>query len=126
MLLAQVETFSIPAGFDNWLLNLTAFVVLVAAGVHIWKSLQSDPSMEKQLAKLREEVASIFATKAELRERVDMREETAQQFREEIKTQIKDLDKKLSDRSSEIFDAVRSLGREISHLEGQIEERPRR
>lgn len=114
------EEFSIPLGFDNWLLNLMAFAVMVGACVHIWRLTRPEPTFEEQLAKFRDHVHATFATKTELIDKFDAREETARQFRTELRTDFAHLDNKLSHRSKEIFDEVRTLIAQISHLEGRL------
>jgi hypothetical protein len=72
------EEFVIPSGFDNWLLNAMAVAVIVAAFIHIWKSVRTEPSIEKQLTKMREEVARQFSEKEKSRSR--FRDEIYERF----------------------------------------------
>ena len=119
--------FNIPLGFDNWLLNLMCFAFIVAACVHVWKMTRPEPSFEEQLKKFSDLAHHTFATKEyvndsmdRVEEKIDERERRAIEFREELRIDIKELDKKLSERSGAIFDSLRSIGREVSNLDGRI------
>lgn len=114
------QEFSIPLGFDNWLLNLVCFCALVVMALHGWKLTRPEPTFADQLAKFRDHVHGTFATKAELIENTDMRERTAVEFRDEMREEMKEIKDKLSNRTGEIFEKIRENGEQLAHLEGRL------
>lgn len=109
-----------PQGFDQFLQCIAYASVTIAAVIHAIRSLQKHPSTEKQLAEFRDHAHQTFATKAELEEKIDAREETAVVFRNEMRDDIDALTTKLSARTGEIFTEIRSASAQIAHLEGRL------
>jgi len=127
---AQTE-YTPPAALGSWLECAFYVCGVIAAVAVIWKMTRPEPSIEKQLDELRnsffaalkdhqKHCTDTFATRLELTEKIDHREETAVEFRKEMREDMKGLSDKLSERTSEIFNELRALGREISNVEGRL------
>jgi hypothetical protein len=86
------------------------------------------PPVGDQVKAVIEWAEAKFASKHEvklvvdgLRETIETHESSATEFRNGLKSDVKAVDAKLSSRSGDIFDALRSVQREVSHLNGRLE-----
>ena len=116
-----------PLGVNDWLSSFFWLAGGVLVLLKIIDHFKAKPPMGEQVSSLKDWVEEKFASKDAVRGALDVvkgtiddHEDTAMEYRIGLKNDVKDLDKKLSDRTGAIFDEIRSLGREVSHLEGRL------
>ena len=113
---AMTEPTVSPGDLLTWLLCLASVVFFLDRAVSLWRGMQSRPPMDEQMHLLREELFFQFSTKCELKDALSLIEEKFQErnahtekWRNELRSDI-----------HQVFDSLRALGREISHIEGRM------
>ena len=120
---AQTTEYTPPAMISQWLecaFWIAAFIAAIAVAYNQFFGGKNPQPFE---VKPHQRVATheeLEALREQFLRALTEREESAREFREEIKEDMKSLDLKLSERTGAIFNEIRSMGREVSNLEGRL------
>ena len=125
-LLAETSQYTPPPGFADWLQSAFYLLGIITAGVVLYKQLRPKPSQHMHVANQPVEVKghveyTPLATHKEFKTEVEIRLAAMSKASSEGRQKIYDL---IRDENKRVHDRITELVRAVARVEGKIEHHP--